>query len=307
MKSSLKSNVKSNIKSSLKYIDYILNKYIMNIVLFCLKNFQEYILYNIEQLIKLGHKNIYVITNPCFNFYFEKFSSNIRLINVNELEESYNFVQHTSLDKNFRNGFWALTSLRFFYIYEFMKKYQIKDVIHLENDVLLYYNCDKIIDKFDKNYVYIPFDTYNRNIASIMYIPNADIFKKIMDKYDFNKNDMENFSNIKKQTGIIHNLPIFIQNNSLSNEEKFVSENFHVFSCIFDAAAIGQYLGGIDPNNNPNDTTGFVNETCVIKYNNYKIWFEEVDNIKRPFIEINDNKYEIFNLHIHCKNLKKFM
>lgn len=279
----------------------------MNIVLVCINNFQEYILDNIEQLIKLGHENIYVITNPCFNEYFEKFAANIKLINVNDLQESYNFFENTSLDKDFRNGFWALTSLRFFYIYEFMKKYQITDVIHLENDVLIYYNCNKIIDKFDKNYVYIPFDTYTRNIASIIYIPNADIFKKILDKYDFNKNDMENFSHIKKETGIIHNLPIFIPNECLSNEERFVSENFDVFSCLFDAAAIGQYLGGVDPRNISYDTIGIINDTCVIKYNNYKIWFEDVDNIKRPYIVIKDNKYEIFNLHIHCKNLKKFM
>lgn len=102
-------------------------------------------------------------------------------------------------------------------------------------------------------------------------------------------------------------MPIFIPNECLSNEERFVSENFDVFSCLFDAAAIGQYLGGVDPMIDPSDTRGFVNETCVIKYNNYKIWFEEVDNIKRPYIEIHNNKYKIFNLHIHCKNLKKFM
>jgi len=279
----------------------------MNIVLCCLQNFQEYILSNVEQLIKLGYKNIYIITDPCFNTHFEKFALNIKLINVNELEESYNFIQYTSLDKDFRDGFWALTSLRFFYIYEFIKKYEINDVIHIENDVLLYYNCNELIDKFDKNYMYIPFDSYTRNIASIMYIPNADIFKKIMDEYNFNKNDMENFSKIKELTGLIKNLPIFVKDNNLTNEELFVSDNFDIFSCIFDAAAMGQYLGGIDPRNNPNNTIGFINETCVIKYNNYRIWFEEVDDIKKPFIQIGDQKIPIFNLHIHSKNLINFV
>ena len=122
----------------------------MNIVLVCINNFQEYILTNIEQLIKLGHENIYIITNPEFYNFFNKYISKIHLINVNELYESYNFSLKTSLDKNFRNGFWTLTSLRFFYIYEFMKKYDIKDVIHLENDVLIYYNCNNIINLFDK-------------------------------------------------------------------------------------------------------------------------------------------------------------
>lgn len=279
----------------------------MNIVLFCLKNFQEYILDNIQQLINLGEKNIYVITNKCFNSYYSKFDSKIILVDPNELEENYHFIEKTSLDKTFRNGFWTLTSLRFFYIYEFMKKYDIQDVVHIENDVLLYYNCDKLIDKFDKSLMYIPFDTFKRNIASIMYIPNAEVFKKIMDNYDFNKNDMENFSNIKRKTGLIQNFPIFAEQNEFNEEEKFVSKNFETFSCIFDAAAIGQYLGGIDPKNDPNDTTGFVNETCVIKYNKYRIWFEECETGKKPYIMINNTKYEIFNLHIHCKNLKKFM
>ena len=69
----------------------------------------------------------------------------------------------------------------------------------------------------------------------------------------------------------------------------------------------GQYLGGVDPRNIAGDTTGFINETCVIKYNNYEIWFEHLDNIKKPFIKINNKQIPIFNLHIHCKNLSKFV
>ena len=279
----------------------------MNIVLVCINNFQEYILTNIEQLIKLGHENIYIITNPEFYNFFNKYISKIHLINVNELYESYNFSLKTSLDKNFRNGFWTLTSLRFFYIYEFMKKYDIKDVIHLENDVLIYYNCNNIINLFDKKYMYIPFDSFSRNIASIIYIPDSTVFKKILDNYDFNKNDMENFSIIKKNIGIIKNLPIFIHNENSNDEEKFVSENFENFSYIFDAAAIGQYLGGVDPKNDTRDTRGFINETCVIKYNNFKIWFDTIDDMKKPYIEINNKKISIFNLHIHSKKLTFFV
>jgi hypothetical protein len=48
---------------------------------------------------------------------------------------------------------------------------------------------------------------------------------------------------------------------------------------------------------------------CFMPYgiNNYKIWFEEVNGMKKPFIEIDDKKVPIFNLHIHCKNVKKFI
>ena len=268
----------------------------MNIVLVCLNNFQEYILINIEQLKKLGHDSIYVITNPEL---FHHFDNKVKLINANELDETYHFYQKTNLNKSFRNGFWTLTSLRFFYIYEFMKKYNITDVAHLENDVLIYYNFNTL--SFD-NYIYIPFDSFQRNIASIMYIPSSDVFKQCLDHYDFTKNDMENFINIKNRTVLIQNLPIF-PNIPSSSEVNFVSTNYDMFNCIFDAAAMGQYLGGVDPRNDASNTVGFVNETCVIKYNQYTFIWED----KKPFIIINNQKYKIFNLHIHSKNLVKFI
>jgi hypothetical protein len=279
----------------------------MNIVLVCINNFQEYILDNIQQLINLNHENIYVLTNERFCNLFDNFSEKIKLIAIETLNDSYNFYSRTNLDKGFRNGFWSLTSLRFFYIYEFMKKYDVKDVIHLENDVLIYYNCNEILNFFDKNYIYLPFDTFKRNIASIMFIPSCDIFKNILDNYDFSKNDMENFSIIKNKTGLIKTLPIFPKINTTNEEINFVSENFKDFNLIFDAAAMGQYLGGIDPKNDSSNTIGFVNETCVIKYNNYKFFYNVIDKIKKPFLLINNVPVRVFNLHIHSKNLKNFM
>jgi hypothetical protein len=279
----------------------------MNIVLVCINNFQEYILDNIQQLINLNHETIYVLTNERFCNLFDKFSEKIKLIAIETLNDSYNFYSRTNLDKSFRNGFWSLTSLRFFYIYEFMKKYDVKDVIHLENDVLIYYNCNEILNFFDKNYIYLPFDTFKRNIASIMFIPSCDILKNILDNYDFSKNDMENFSIIKNKTGLIKTLPIFPKINTTNEEINFVSENFKDFNLIFDAAAMGQYLGGIDPKNDSSNTIGFVNETCVIKYNNYKFFYNVIDKIKKPFLLINNIPFRVFNLHIHSKNLKNFM
>ena len=279
----------------------------MNLILVSIGNFQEYILDNIKQLLILEISNIYIITNSVFFEKFEIYKDKINLIAIETLNDSYNFFNKTSLDKSFRNGFWTLTSLRFFYIYSLMEKYNLTNCIHIENDVLLYYNISTLQNKFNGNYVYIPFDTYKRNIASIMYIPNCNIFKNILDKYDFTKNDMENFANIKINTRLIQNMPIFPVNFVTSKEELFVSQNFNTFNFIFDAAAIGQFLGGVDPKNMPGDTTGFVNETCVIKYNKYNFIWEIEDNIKKPYFIINDLKIPIFNLHIHSKNLLKFM
>lgn len=279
----------------------------MNIVLVCINNFQDYILDNIKQLIRLHHENIYVLTNEKFFTLFDTFSDKIKLINIDILPDSFNYFSKTSLDKSFRGGFWTLTSLRFFYIYEFMKKYDIKNVIHLENDVLIYYNCDNILDNFENQFVYLPFDTFTRNIASIMYIPSHEIFKIVLDNYNFTKNDMDNFYNIKNKTNLIKTLPICPKNNSNNKEIQFVTENYDKFNYIFDAAAMGQYLGGIDTRNDSNNTVGFINETCVIKYNNFKFFWITTNDIKRPFLKIGENEFPIFNLHIHHKDLYNFI
>lgn len=282
----------------------------INIVLVSVGNFQEYILDNINQLVRLGHENIWVLTNSRFFERFSEYTGKIKLIAIELLQDSFQFYQNSTLDKQFRDGFWTLTSLRFFYIYEFMRTYNISNVIHLENDVLIYYHCNTIIERFDKGYIYLPFDTYSRNIASIMFIPTASVFKMVLDHYDFNKNDMENFSNISISTGLIRNLPIFVSssNNTSSHEYRFVTSNFERFGgFIFDAAAIGQYLGGVDPRNISGDSTGFINETCVIKYNTYSFDWDVIHGIKRPFIIVDGNKIPIFNLHIHSKNLVRFI
>ena len=277
-----------------------------SLILVCIKNFQNYIIDNIIQLINNGEKNIYVITNKIFENYYKKVKQYIQLLFVEDVDEEYNYNSKTSQSHDFRNGFFILTSERFFYIYQFMKKYNLTNCIHIENDVLLYHNVNEIINLLNENYIYLPFDCYERNIASIMYIPNHILLKIVLDNYNYQLNDMYNFINIKNQTNIITNFPIFspLIKQNLNNEEQFVSENFNLFNYIFDAVAIGQYLGGVEPLNISGDTTGFINETCIIKYNNYNIIFED----KKPYIETFDgNKIPIFNLHIHCKNLKKFM
>ena len=278
----------------------------MNIILTCIQNFQDYIFINIRQLIHLGHKSIFIVTDQEFFERFAEFQDKIILVAAENLNCS-NYIDNSGLDRNFRNGFWTLTSARLFYVYECMKKYEITDVIHLENDVMIYYNCDEFFNnKVDNTKIYIPFDSFERNIASIMYIPNHDVFQTALQHYNFNKNDMYNFSEIKKKTNIIENFPIFITDVSQNEEYQFVTQNFDSFHMIFDAAAIGQYLGGIDPRNQDGDTCGFVNETCIIKYNNHSFHYRIINEIARPFIMVQDVLYPIFNLHIHSKNLHTF-
>ena len=288
----------------------------MNIVLVSAGNLQEYIIPNIRQLLSLNHKSIYVLTNPEFFEKFNEFPQDIvKLISIAELEDSYNYSTTSTMTRDFRGGFWYFASARLFYIYSFMQKYQINDVIHLENDVPIYYNCDILLDTLDKNFMYLPFDRFDRNICSIIYIPNSDIFKQVLDRYDTKQNDMFNFSRIKQETNLINTFPICVTNTAENKEYQFVTKNYDDFKMIFDAAALGQYIGGVDPRNMPGDTRGYVSPDCTIKYNKFEVVWESVFHpetqvsLKKPFLRIGGNNPElvpVFNLHIHSKEVARW-
>ena len=281
----------------------------MNVVLVCIGNYQEYILSNIRQLIRLGHSSIYVITEPEFVKNFAEFQQGVTCIDVNKLQEKFEYHKKTKLNGYFRNGFTIFTSSRFFYLYAFMKKYNVEHVLHLENDVPIYYHTDILEDKIDRGHVYIPVDSLNRAIASVVYIPNFTILGLILEHYAVDQNDMVNFSNLVKNfPGWFRTFPIGSSSMATTEEEKYVTKNWEQFNMIFDAAAIGQYIGGVDPQNISGDSRGFINETCTIKYNKYEIVWEEdtVFGIRRPFLIHQNDVFPIFNLHIHCKELDKY-
>ena len=279
------------------------NKNIMKVVLVCLGIFQDYINYNLKQLKLQGNNDIVLITEKRF---FRNISENlnIQLIDVNELNTEYleQFKNNLNIDKNYRNGFWYNCSMRFVYIYEYMRINNITDIIHIENDVMIYDNLDNLKDKFNKDKIYLYFYNNESVIPGIIYINNHTNLKTILDNYDMNKGDMENFGKYFNAS-FVEPFPII----SINNDETYFNKNFKTFNSIFDGAAIGQYLGGIDKRNDINADIGYINDACIIKINNYKFYWKKINDLWNPYIKINNNLVKINNLHIHCKLLENFM
>jgi len=276
----------------------------MKVVLVSISVFQPYILDNIEHLLLHDNNDITVITEHIYFNNFNKFFGKIDLIDKNNLITNLILKYHNNsqLDRYNRGGFWFNTSMRMFYIHAYMLIHNKTNIIHIENDILLYDNLDNIKNNLTENKIYCCFDSPSRVILSIIYIPTFKELEVILENYNFNDNDMVNFGNLDKNS--IETFPII--DNSI-NEINIYNKNFDKFSIIFDAAAIGQYLGGVDKINDPNDSRGFVNETCIIKFDNYKFcWQKNNKDLWCPFIIINDKKIKIMNLHLHCKDLKNF-
>ena len=146
-------------------------------------------------------------------------------------------------------------------------------------------------------------DSPNRCIPGIIYIPNYTFLEPLITHYNYSENDMVNMATFyNKNKSMCKTFPI-IKKNKYFNKKSLYFKYFDIFEGIFDGAAMGQYLGGIDPKNKSGNTIGFINETCLVKYNVYKfIWKDG-----KPYIKIDGKEVPIYNLHIHCKDLKKFV
>ena len=69
-------------------------------------------------------------------------NNGINIINIEDLIPDYINVMSRS-NNTFGNGFWKLTSYRFTAVYEYMKQHNINNIIHIDNDVLIYKNIDR--------------------------------------------------------------------------------------------------------------------------------------------------------------------
>jgi hypothetical protein len=234
--------------------------------------------------------------------------NNINISKVEDLiNEKYNSFSIQGHDLNFRDGFWNSTSSRFFILENYVKVKNIKNFYHIEYDNLIYdelkYATEILIKQKEKMFLVI--DSHTRCIPSIMFIKDYTILSELTDflLLNNNRNDMENlFSFYSLNKNNVGTLPILPTNNDFGVINIYVNL-FDELNVIFDGAAIGQYIGGIDSRNNNGNTIGFVNETTIFNVSGLKIVWE--DNL--PFIIHNGKKIKICNLHIHSKNLNQFL
>ena len=126
------------------------------------------------------------------------------------------FRKNSTLDKNFRDSFWFYTSERFLYLDDFMQEYNVKDVFHIESDVVLFFDLKDLLPVFQQQYnnqIAAVFDNNDRCIPSFIYASDKDAMSHLaefmVENADSGKNDMEVLGLYKKQHPTkIKNLPI---------------------------------------------------------------------------------------------------
>jgi hypothetical protein len=280
----------------------------------------DYLFINLEILRRLNSTiTIFLIIDKInIDYYFKKIinykikSEEINLIISETIIESASttyFKLNSSLDPDFRDGFWKNTSLRFFLINDFISQYSLTNILHIENDYLLFVDPLKIINVCAQlSDFMVPLDN-SRAIPGIVWFKNSLTTQKLVTHLSENVNydDMKNLGDfsLKYNYSSFPTIPVDYCIDRNLDQFRF-STNFNIFNGIFDAAAIGQFIGGVHWLNDNSNTIFFQNEnSSLILKSEYLYWAIE-DNIRFLCFRYKDVSTPIIGLHIHSKNLIHF-
>ncbi len=282
-------------------MNYILVNFgeIPNHLKFCIKN--------IEKVDK--NSNIILATDKSTSI------EDIQNINLEEIDTPYlneidESIKNLNYFDNEENILWEASLKRIFAILDVALMLDIDNFVHFDNDVLIYKSFNELQNEFSKEKINI---TQVSNIFlnfSYSYFPKILLLKNLADKI------FEIFSNVefyeKKYyegnrlnemvvLNIVYKLDPTLFNilNSLPNKKS---------SILFDPASYGQYLSGFHNKRKSRkkrlkemSTNQYLGEDMYI--NKYKPEFKKTG----PIVRFENKTYEVANLHIHSKKLKKYL
>lgn len=211
-------------------------------------------------------------------------------------------------------GLFSYALLRFFVLHDCMTKLNIVQCIHMEHDNMLYVNGQYLWNKFSKTCgtkLGITRDSNTRCIAGLMWIGSQEALQKLNEHFvssNFSNNEMYLLCEFLMHSPLAKTIPVVPAN----FKNNYRLEDRDNYDMCFDAAAAGQFIGGIDPIHDPGDTRGFVNETAIYKFGKTPQcvqFFWGLDNMNRriPFIKHKQLIVRLCNLHIHSKRLQLFV
>lgn len=215
-------------------------------------------------------------------------------------------VQMGNVSPKFRGGFWIKTTERFFVLEQFMDKFSCPALFHAELDNLIFdvSSLAPKLDSFGKG-VFCPRDALDRGIASLFYINEVDALRDMLLQLSQNStlfaNDMELLGHMLQYSTKFFSLPTENAFNK-GTCPGWSSLSVDKLGGIFDAAALGQYLFGIDPKNSGVFLFNFFeNENKGCNLSQLKFTPKFADRAFSITNREHDLTFNVYNLHIHSK------
>lgn len=200
--------------------------------------------------------------------------------------------------KELAGGYWLNTVLRIFALMQVAEQDRSEGIIHLESDVYLYVeNAGVDVLSLPQDMISYPRLGKNRGIASILYSPNAEALELFLDHLRSLLLENPNLNNDMDLLGHALDRKIAFELVSVPNAENpNTAKNY-----LFDGAAIGQYLLGVDPIHTTGSVySGFHNNDFPVDISKFQ-W--SIPDIGRISISHENIDYQLVNLHAHSKEL----
>jgi hypothetical protein len=242
--------------------------------------------------------------------------------NMVYLEDLEQTPGHQLFHQNFKNydsPFWKYTMERFFYVEECMRKYHLTNVVHHEFDNMIYFRVSELVALCsNRGTLQIPSDSDTRFIAGVSFIPSADKLELLNEFFSRTTggNEMETVMKFyQSRPDVLESWPIVppeykltLKPNSgaaIANPVRMMGTEFNG---VFDAAAIGQYIGGIDPIHDKNNTDGYISPDCAFRCNELSFQWRKPNGLYQLWVSADQSHwYQIYNLHIHNKNMSRWL
>ena len=295
----------------------------MNYVLFSSNNLPKYIDHCISNIKKIDSSSkIYLSSDEEIEY-----ESAVTIVNSKVASSQTKEIIERNIYKgtNYEsNPLWKASLIRIFIIRDIVGKYDLEEVVHFDNDVLIYMKAEELHESFVKDTVNITRLNDNELIFGYSYFNNFQTLDHLCNKIyrllneEINnknwknnpKNEMHLLASIYKKNPEFFN----ILNSYPTKDSKY----------IFDSATYGQIIGGTH-----------TRPRRLLPYKFYKKGV--VDNRKRflprggwldkshyvsnkflsdksrlefkksgPYLRNKEGIYKIANLHIHSKELDKY-
>jgi len=274
----------------------------MNVVLVHIgEKFPEHLPYCLTQLQLFVKCPIHLLVN---RVHINKFN----VANIFALEDLQESDEHNAFKSSFslERGFWQYATERFFYLHEYIKLKNLKNILHIENDNLIFYDFTKLKAAFKTRPIWAVFDCESRAVPGLIYFRDTEslypLVKHFVGSGSRGKNDMDAIGEFRLQfPDLISSLPIIT--NYVEQLPAMFHEKADFFGVLFDGAAVGQYIGGLDLVCGRGHCFGFINEESVFKCNKTTIDWVVEDGYK----VLKLNGLRLVNLHVHSKDLRRWM
>lgn len=283
----------------------------MNYILCNIGNIPKHLLICINNILSVDNNaKIFLISD---NNLDSKYITNINFNDFEDLldlkKEFFEYYKNTGFSSVKYPVFYT-SLLRVFMLQKASLSQNLKSFVHFDNDVSIYLPFDKIKKNFDDSKINITKVSNKDLVFGYSYFPDPELLsdltlriRKTMSK--------KFYSNQYYRGGPLNEMRILGIINKLENNIFNILPSLPYFTenkTLFDPSSYGQFLNGLHLKRGnyifkrshvlPTEIVG-----SEIKSKRIRVKFK--NNL--PLVVYNQESYKLANLHIHSKNLKKYL